>query len=263
MSELHELLIGADFSEDLASELLESVAARAVEPKPLEQLSAFLKEEIERRLQVSPELGATRADQRVVAFVGPSGAGKTTTLVKLALKYGVATRTPLQIFSADTMRLGGSEELNAYARIMGAGFQAVSNMAALEQGLEESRGKRLLLIDTPGYGAAEMEEAAELKSFFARNPHIEVQLVLPATFRPSATTAALKRFAIFHPSKLLLTHVDGAEAPGAVLDPALRSGLPISFLAKGQQIPEDIEEAVKPRLTDKLFERVKAAAFAA
>ncbi len=169
----------------------------------------------------------------------------------------------MQILSTDTLRIGGSEQLSVYARIMGVGFQAVPTMAALEQALEECRAKKLVLIDTPGYGAAELEEAADLKGFLARNPHVEMQLVLPATLRPSALSSALAHFAIFHPSKLLLTHLDDADTPGAALDTALRSGLPISFLANGQQIPDDLEQASKERLTDKLFERVRAAAFAA
>lgn len=277
--ELHEWLMAADFSDEIAHELVQSLAARnantnqeaeaarailgAQRALTPELLCGALKTELEQRVRVAPELGAAGAEQRVVALVGPSGAGKTSSLVKLAVKYGVASRTPLQILSTDTLRVGGSEQLGAYAKIMGARFQAVPTMAALEQALEECRTKKLVLIDTPGYGASEMEEAGELKGFLARNPHIDVQLVLPATLRPTAVSSILGRFAIFRPSKLLLTHLDEAEMAGAVLDVALRSGLPISFLANGQQIPDDLEEASKERLTDKLFERVRAAALAA
>lgn len=273
--ELYEWLIAADFSDEVAHDLVESVAVRVAKPprdsartlrdkgSPPELLCGALREELEERFRVSPELGPPDAEQRVVAFVGPSGAGKTTSLVKLALKYGVASRIPLQIFSTDTLRIGGSEQLGAYARIMGVGFQAVPTMAALEQALEECRAKKLVLIDTPGYGSTEIEEAAELKSFLSRNPHVEVQLVLSATLRPSVLSSILGRFAIFRPSKLLFTHLDDAEMPGGVVDASIRSGLPISFLANGQQIPDDLEQASKERLADKLFERVRAAALAA
>lgn len=273
-AQLEEMLLAADFSEEMAHELIESVAARTANPQlntahdapgeqrplSLELLCSLLREEIERRVRMSPELGVPDLEQRVIAFVGPSGAGKTTSLVKLALKYGIASRTPLQIFSTDTLRVGGSEQLGTLARILGVAFQATPTMAALEQALEECRSKRLILIDTPGYGSAEMSEAGDLKAFLSKNPHVEVQLVIPATLRATAMAAVLARFAIFHPSKILFTHLDDAEAPGAVLDPAMRSGLPISFLATGQQIPDDLEEASQAVLTDKLFERVRAAA---
>lgn len=267
--ELYEMLVEADFSDETAHELVQAVAARnafadnrSISP---DTLSRALREEVEQRFRVSSELDVPHGGQRITAFVGPSGAGKTTALVKLALRYGVATRTPSQIFSTDTLRVGGSEQLGAYARIMGVSFQAVSSTAALEQALEEIRGsKKLIFIDTPGYSPAEMEEAAELRSFLGRNPHVDVQLVLPATMRGSAISSALKRFSIFHPSKVFFTHLDEIETTGGIVDAAIRSALPISFLSTGQQIPEDLEGASKAVLTDKLFDRARAAvAFAA
>ncbi len=272
---LYERLIAADFSDEIADELVQSVAARAPSANEdirrnsdkhslvTERLCSTLRDELEERFRVSPELGASDLEHRVVAFVGPSGAGKTTSLVKLALAYGVAARTPLQIFSTDTLRVGGAEQLGAYARIMGVSFQAVPTMATLEQALQECRAKKLILIDTPGYGSAEMDEARELKSFLNRNAHIEVQLVIPATLRPTAVASVLGRFATFRPSKILFTHLDDAQMPGTVIDAAIRCGLPISFLAAGQQIPQDIQEASKKRLMDKLFDHVAEAAVAA
>lgn len=277
LEEIYEWLIEVDFSEETAHELIQSVALRTPAPHQdfvrhlaIEQnlhttklLRETLREEIERRLTFAPELGQRDVEQRIVLFVGPAGAGKTSSLVKLAVKYGVAPRIPLQIFSTDTLRVGGADQLGTYARIIGAGFQAVPTIAALEQAIEECRTKKLILIDTPGFSPAEMEEGAELKAFLSRNPHVEVQLVLPVTLRASSFAPVLARFSTFRPSKILFTHLDDAGTAGAILDPAIRSGLPVSFLAAGQQIPEDIEEASKERLTAKLFERATAAAFAA
>lgn len=277
LEELYEWLTAAEFSDEIAHELVESVSTRM--PNAAEELSCAslggrrsltpellsgaLREQLEQRFRVVPELGLPGTEQRTVAFVGPSGAGKTTSLVKLAFQHGVAQRVPLQILSIDTLRIGAAEQLGAYARILGVGFQPVATTAALEQALEECRTKKLVLIDTPGYGASEQEEAAELREFLARNPHVEVQLVLPANLRPAAVATALARFEMFHPAKLLLTHLDDVETPGAVLDTALRSGLPLSFLSKGQQVPDDLEAASMKQLTDKLFERVRTAGFAA
>lgn len=270
LRELHDLLLAADFSEELAGDLVESAAARlrsirndALTPLAPGLAAIALKQELEQRLRFSAELGQAGSEQRVVAFVGPSGTGKTTTLVKLAMRFGVASRTPLQIFSTDTMRVGGFEQLGVYSKIMGIGFQATHTISALEQALEECRGKKLVLIDTPGYGAREMEEAVELKSFLGRNPHVEVHLVVPATLRPTSAVSVLRRFAILRPSKILFTHADEVEAPGAILESAIRSELPVSFVATGQQIPDDIEEASNALLTDKLFEPARAAALAA
>jgi flagellar biosynthesis protein FlhF len=276
LTELYELLIGAEFSDDTAQELVQAVADR-VSGVDLtrpgagnrrhfapEMLTGTLREEIEQSFEIAPELAVTGAGQRIIAFVGPSGAGKTTSLAKVAAKFGLGKRIPVEIISIDTLRIGGSEQLGAYARIMGVGFQALSGVAALERALEEVRPTtKLVLIDTPGLGRVDTDEATQIQTFLSRNPHIEVQLVLPATLRNSTMTSLLKRFAEFRPTELLFTHFDEVDAPGAVLDPAIRSRLPISFLGTGQQIPDDLVEPSKALLTDKMFGRVKAASFAA
>ncbi len=264
LQELHAQLLAADFSDEMAQDLVRGVQAR-FEDKSLESgrlsrrseflspelLQATLHEEIDERLTVAPSL-AGPGERRIVVLVGAPGSGKTTTLVKLAVRQGMAARLPVQILSTDTLRLGGAEQLASYARIIGAGFHAVHSIAGLEQAIEEYRTKKLFLIDTPGYDAANIEEASELIAFLKRNPQVEVQLVLPASLRATSAARMLQRFAPFGPRKLLFTRLDEADTPGAVLEPAMRSGLPVSFLGTGQQVPEDLEEASKSRLMEKL-----------
>jgi flagellar biosynthesis protein FlhF len=297
--DMHIQLLGAEFSEDIAQELVQALEARiqnrpgrhhlsfdhaelpqsATRPRrrrkreveekistlaPLvtgvpDALRTALFEELEHRIQVAPGLGNSQTERRLAMFVGPPGSGKTTNLVKLALTYGLAARTPCQILSTDTLRLGGSEQLAAYAGIIGAGFQALHTIAALEQALEECRTKKLVLIDTPGYALGNIDEAAELALFVSRNPDIDVHLVVPATLRSSALSRIVERFAILRPSRILFTHLDDVASPGVLLDHTLRVGLPVSYLSHGQQVPEDIEEASYTRLIAGLTAHVQAA----
>jgi len=267
LQEVHQRLLDADLSKPLADELIGAAELRAIgdpfdrqlSSPSMENIEKSLVAEIDRRLAVSPELGKRGADRRMVMLVGPPGAGKTTTLVKLAVKYGLSTRTPLRVLSTDTLRVGGAEQLASYARIIGIGFDAVHSTAGLRQMLEENRAKRLVLIDTPGFGPGDMEEAEQLAGFAKSNPEIEVQLVLPAYSRLSSLEKWSKRFEIFRPSKLLFTHLDEIETTGGILEHAMKTGLPLSFLANGQGIPQDIEEAKKPRLTGWLSRSSKAA----
>ena len=82
--------------------------------------------------------------------MGPPGAGKTTTLVKLAVHYGLTSRRPVALLSTDTYRVAAAEQLRSYAAILGVAFQVVETVGALAQSLEEHRAKDLILIDTPG-----------------------------------------------------------------------------------------------------------------
>jgi flagellar biosynthesis protein FlhF len=241
-------LVAQDFSEELAGEIAEAVEARPGAGQPMgrlalaERYDTALAAELERRLRVDAPFDSDTHPARHILFAGPAGAGKTSSLVKLAIRYGLRARLPLQILSLDTLRVGGWEQLAAYARIAGLAFDVVQNPGLLGDALAEYKGKKLILIDSPGFSPAEADDMPELP------PGLEVHLVLPATLGAKAALRTLARFETFQPSKLLFTHVDEMETPGALLEVAMRSGLPVSFLANGRQIPEDIQEASKAEL---------------
>jgi flagellar biosynthesis protein FlhF len=261
-------LVAADISEDLAQEIAEACELQAYAWKqspgrqlrdfemiPAENLELALSAELHRRLNVSPELGVNGAKQKIVLFVGPAGAGKTTSLIKLGLRCGLQARLPMHILSLDTLRVGGWEHLAAYARIAGLGFDAVHNLTALDQLLVQYAEKKLILIDTPGFGRSESEDLNDLGTWVRRFPSVDVQLVLPATLRPSVIKRTFNQFAVLKPAKLLLTHVDEVDSPGVILDVAMSSGLPLSYLSNGHTIPEDIAQASKTELLSFLMER--------
>ena len=249
-------MLAADFSEELAGEIAEAVEARVGAGQPAaqsagrlalaERYDAALAAELERRLRV--DVGETRAPRHML-FAGPAGAGKTSSLIKLAIRYGLDARLPLQILSLDTLRVGGWEQLAAYARIAGLAFDVVHNPGLLGDALAEYSGKKLILIDSPGFSPAEMRDMPELPA------GLDVHLVLPAILSPKVALRTVERFDSLRPAKLLFTHVDEMETPGAMLEVAMRSGLPVSFLGNGRQIPEDIREASKAELLAPILAR--------
>ena len=256
--ETYRRLIGFDFSDRVARRFVEAAGMRARSgfaadaPSGL-RLAHALANEINSRFEVAPRVGRDNFDRRIVMLVGPPGAGKTTTIVKLAVKLGIQRRIPVQLLSLDTMRVGGSEQLAEYAEILGVDFRAIYTAAAFDEALRNCSDKNLVLIDTPGYAPAEIDEAEQNAYFLRRHPEIEVQLVLPASLRASAFGKFSERFSVFEPSKLLFTHLDEVDSFGPLIEHAIDTQLPISFLAGGQTIPADLEEASKERLTEELF----------
>jgi flagellar biosynthesis protein FlhF len=207
---------------------------------------------IEDLFEVDPTPGKRLATRGVIALVGPPGVGKTTTLAKLAARFGLTSRKPAYILSADVYRIAAAEQMRSLAAILGIGFEIVETPVALAQALEEHRAKDWVFIDTPGLAAGEMQDGADLAALIASHPEIDTHLVLSASMKPADLARVIDRYQIFQPKKLLFTRLDETERYGALVSEAARRSLPISFLATGQQIPDDLEPASKEWIADKV-----------
>jgi flagellar biosynthesis protein FlhF len=261
-------LLNAGFSNELAHELTEAVASRC-QPQSdkshrmirdhrelfaRDLQNAVLDEEIASRFEVASVLGESIEEPAAVLFVGPPGAGKTSSLMKLGFQFGLRPRRPLQLLSLDTLRIGGCEQLSMYARIGDIGFKALRDASLLSAAVSRPFGNGLILIDTPGFSKNDEEEADALARVTCDLP-IEVQLVLPAYMSLSAAQECWRRFAKFNPQKLIVTNVDALSQAAPLIEFAIRSGLPLSFLGTGQQVPEDIRAAEKSELIEALAPR--------
>jgi flagellar biosynthesis protein FlhF len=184
-------------------------------------------------------------ERAVVALIGPPGAGKTTTLVKLAARYGIASHRRSQLLSIDVNRIAAADQLRTLAGILGVGCDVLETPTALDQAIEEHRNKDFIFIDTPGFSAAEMEDARELAAFFTSHPEMDTHLVVPASMRPFDLGCAMDRYEMFSPHKLIFTRIDETESYGPLINESARRLLPISFLSTGQRIPDDLEPATK------------------
>ena len=272
-SELQSVLQGAGFDAELSEVIIRAVRKRiADENGPARSVRVMsrsrssgsiacdaaalyrhLAAELEVRLEIAPQIPTQGERAHVIALVGPPGAGKTTTLVKLALSCSLTAARPIQLLSMDTCRIGAAEQLRSYAAIIGAGFQTVETPHALAQALEEHRNKGPVMIDLPGYSAAALEDARDIATYVAGNPAIDTYLVLPAYMRTRDLTGAIERFENFRPSKLIFTRLDETDCLGPIFCAAVRSGKPIAYLAAGQSIPEDLEPASKRSLIERIL----------
>jgi flagellar biosynthesis protein FlhF len=264
LSNAYAVLTASEVSPDLAREIVHCAESRAgvpsePPPAPLPRAprhregTAFqraLVEEMESRFAVQPMLGRGEARPRIVALVGHPGAGKTTTLVRLAVNYGLASRRPVLLLSVDTYRVGAAEQLRSFAAILGVGFQVLETVAALAQTIEENRSKDLILIDTPGLAFGDLGESASLARFLSGRSDIDTQLVLSSSMKSADLTRVVDSFEVFRPQRLLFTKLDETGSFGPILNEAVRTGKPLSFFTTGQRIPEDLEAASRSRLVE-------------
>jgi flagellar biosynthesis protein FlhF len=265
LAQILNRLVSSGFSSDFAHEVMEAVAQRTRFSKEHSHqmirdhrdlfardfLNAAVEEEIASRFEVNSSLGSQTDATKCVMFVGPPGAGKTSSLIKLGLQFGVKEKRAVHLLSLDTLRIGGSEQLSIYARITGIGFQALADYSLLPGAVTSSPDKGWTMIDTPGFSAAEGAEMEDLARVLGDLP-IEVHLVLPASISLAVAQQTFERFAKLKPAKLLLTQVDAVEGTASLIELAAKSGLPLSFFGTGQQVPEHIEQPVKATLLEEL-----------
>jgi flagellar biosynthesis protein FlhF len=260
LSDAYAMLTAAELSAELAREIVQAAGDRLNGQRlppgratPRTDASAFqraLAEEISCRFTTEGTLGRSPETPRIVALVGPPGSGKTTTLVKLAVNYGLAARRPVLLLSIDTHRVAAADQLRSYAAILGVGFQLLETVSSLAQTIEENRGKELIFIDTPGLAYGDLEDSESLAHFLATRGDVDTHLVLPASMKAADLSRMVDAFEILRPQHLLFTKLDETRSYGPIFSEAARSGKPLSFFAAGQRIPEDLEAASPERVLE-------------
>jgi len=272
IDDLFRELAAADLDENVSRTIAEEAStiwrespATQRSPAGSDLLRALALESIRKRLQFAPQFGRTDQEAtRIVVFAGPPGAGKTTTLTKIAIQECLAQRLPVRILSVDMQRVAAHEKLRTFAGILGIAFTAANTMQEFIGAVDEYRNKNLLLIDTPGFSTNDLEDARDLSGFLGRLAPKELHLVLPASMKRLDLVHCVQQFADFKPDYLLFTKLDETASFGGAVSLALEIGKPLSFFATGQSIPEDLEPASSERLLDCLFslDRVKASSAA-
>ena len=268
--ELFEELVANDLARNIAQETVSS-AVRLREQLSRDQpahpttLRAYAVELVSKKLRfVQPFQASPASDAaKVVVFAGPAGAGKTTTLIKIAIRECLAQRQSVRILSVDPQRVAAHEKLRSFAAIIGVGFTAINSIPEFLAAVSESRNKSIVLVDTPGYSPAELEGLKEIAGCLERLPNKQVHLVLPASMKRADLARTIRDYAALQADYLLFTKLDETESQGAILSAALESGKPLSYFANGQNIPEDIEPAQARALLASVFQPEVAEAVSA
>jgi flagellar biosynthesis protein FlhF len=250
LDDVDQLLSASEVDGDLACSILRALEMLGPAAAPGDVRAAFRKD-IRSRLTVSSDFSPAC---RIIALVGPPGAGKTTMLTKLAVRFGVSARRTTHIISYDGHRIGTGEQLRSYAAILGVGFEAIDTIGALTQSLKENSRKDIILIDTPGYSGTDFDLSWELTRFLPTYPHVDIHLVLSCGAKSSDISRMVDRYTIFSPAKLLFTRLDETESFGVILNESVRTGLPVSFLGTGPRVPDDFEPASVDRIANLLIE---------
>jgi flagellar biosynthesis protein FlhF len=265
--QFQEELVSAGLDASLAAQIAEEAAGAWRALPPGQQSGGFpqmAEECIRKRLQFKPEFAPAGTDtKRIVIFIGPPGAGKTSSLAKIAIRECLGKRLPVRIISVDTQRAAAHEKLGGLARIMGIGFSPTDSIREFIQAVDEFRDKGILLIDTPGFSGKDFDDAKDLIAVLETLGPKEIHLVLPASMNRDDLLRHARLYAAFQPDYLLFTKLDETESRGGLLSAALETNKPLSFLTAGQSIPEEIQPASPEAVLPTFLRLEKAVAISA
>lgn len=247
---LYTDLIEAEVNEETARDLVERLR-RETASGDLDDpmlLRARLARMLEEQIVATGPIRVESGRQRLVALVGPTGVGKTTTIAKLAANFRLREKKKVGLITVDTYRIAAVEQLRTYADIIDLPMHVVSTPREMRDAVNSLASLDLVLLDTAGRSPHDEVKIQELKSFLEEAQADEVHLVLSTTTGASSLEKTAKQFAAAGTTHLILTKLDEAASLGNLLPLIRSSRLPLSYVTDGQSVPDDIAPAESARL---------------
>ncbi|MEO6171003.1 MAG: flagellar biosynthesis protein FlhF, partial [Lysobacter sp.] len=233
----YDLLLSYGCDEALA----QSVAAKLNPALAPNQVRAPMLAELARTLTVMRSEPID--DGGVIALIGPTGAGKTTTVAKLAARFAERHRArDVAMVTTDSERVGAIEQLHAHGRRLGITVCEAHGAESLARTLEQLQDYPLVLVDTAGYGSRDRALLGQI-TWLRATSKLRSLLVLPANAHPHDLNELVRRYRIASPEGVVLTKTDETGRLGAALSVAVRNGLNLAYTTHGQQVPHDLEAA--------------------
>lgn len=239
--------------EPLRAMLIKRLERMGLSSELADQLACYISEETppaqawkELLNLVSDQITVTKSDilkrGGVVALLGPTGVGKTTTIAKLAaraaMEYGPDN---VALVTTDTFRIGAHEQLAIYGRIMGCPVKIAKDSEELAEVIYQLRNRRLVLVDTAGMGQRDVRLTEQLDTLMQDSGSlISSYLVLPATAQRRVLQETIDHFKRIPLSGCILTKIDESLSLGEFTSVIIQNSLPVAYIANGQRVPEDI-----------------------
>ena len=242
-------LVEAEIDADLAREIVQSTVGAGAgsgfpEEVNLSHRRNLVRQTIADGIPIQGEIDLPEKTPpkggRVVALVGPTGVGKTTTIAKLAANFRLRERRKVGLITVDTYRIAAVEQLKTYANIIDLPMEVVSTERELRAALNRLSHLDLILMDTAGRSPQSESELQDLRTILNEAQPDEVHLVLSVASSSRTLIRTAEQFAPVGTTSLILTKLDESPGLGNLLPVWRDVPLPVSYVTNGQNVPDDI-----------------------
>jgi len=241
--ETYQKLVQNEVAERISQQLIREIRARLTDAQLADKktVRAHLAQCIARMLPTAGPIRVAPPDRpAVVALIGPTGVGKTTTIAKLAANFCLRDGRRVGLITIDTYRIAAVEQLKTYARIIDVPLEVAVTPEELKQAVERLSDRDVILIDTAGRSQRDAIKVKELRSFFSAVRPDEVHLVLAGTCGERVLTETIERFREVGVDRVIFTKLDEAIGFGVILTCLQLVDAKLSYVTMGQDVPEDI-----------------------
>ncbi len=250
-------LLDCEVEEILAKRLIQEVhmSLKGEEYDDLRFILRKLIGRISAMVKTTQKNSKINSTARIIAFVGPTGVGKTTTIAKLATQAKLIGGKEVAIISADTFRIAAVEQLKTFANIAEIPFEVVYSKDEIKNAVAKFSRMDLIFIDTTGRSQKDKINLKEIGNMLSSVEPGEVHLVLSVTTKYKDILDILEKFRTLFINRIIFTKLDETTSLGLILNVAEKVRKPISYITFGQNVPEDIEKAESRKIAKIILRR--------
>ncbi len=240
---IYDKLIEQEVSSKLANRILKRIEKKYSDKTSTSAIYDLLNEEIHRIIKNPKPIENNKNKQTVVALVGPTGVGKTTTISKLAANYTINDKKKISLITVDTYRIAAVEQLKTVGEIIGVPVEVVFTPQNLKNSIKDNNDKEIIFIDTAGRSHKNAIQMSEIKGFLEAAAPDDIYLVLSACTKYKDMIDILEQYEALKIKKIIFTKLDETSTYGAILNLIDKSKKHLSYFTTGQSVPDDIEIA--------------------
>ena len=241
--------VDADIANELAKEVEKIISKMEVEP------SQMMEQLIAKKIGEAEPIKIKKYKRNIVVLLGPTGVGKTTTLVKLAGHYVCEEGLKVGIINTDTFRVAAKEQLKIYSEILQIPLNTAYTPDELKEALKKQEDRDLIFMDTAGRSFSDQRYKKDFENIIKMCEPDEIFVVLSLTTGFRTCKKILDNFSFLDDYKLILTKLDEANAWGNILNFSDYTSKKLSYITNGQNIPDDIEQAETSKIASNILKQ--------